>query len=355
MAPSSKRPEQLQLAEFGDVPYDKSCLALVVKLLGETTTLDVVRAFLRSKAEHFSAGSWDEMRDKRLASALSRGAIVMGDLVALLSQVEEYGGTHSFLYKTTAANARNILADTAVKTALKKMGLSAILENPLILDQPTEATVASVRWDNDKRGRCLVAKVIESRTKLVPGQGENTDELLVKRWTKVPVRTVNVMRLYASGLLEIRVPAHTTSTDYTVERDALWRMLTDLIPPAGFQPLSLAKAKDALFNRKDEFKSRIRYTDSTLRDDHGATITAGTAGEQASLFQNKGASESVGTFLKHGGHCDEFNIWWIAQKNALPTKDIHMIISGEPQEFRITSSCTKEDFEYTFDSLYELV
>lgn len=351
--------EQLPLENFGEVPFDRNTVALIVKLLDETTNLDVVRGFLKSKGEHFSAGSWQEMHDKRIVPAVRKGAVTVGELVALLAQAEEFGGTHSFLFKCSAANARHLLTEESVKAAVKKMGLADILENPRVLDQPQEATVSAVRWDTDKRGRCLVAKVIERRQKLVPQPAENGEanddgEFVEKRWRKVPVRTVNVMRLYASGLLEVRIQAHSHASDYTQAISSLWNLLSALFPPAGFDSLSLAKAKNELYRRKDEFKSLVRFSDSTLRDDMGAVITAGTGSEQSSLFANKCAAEGVGAFLKAGGHCDEFNIWWLAQKNALPSADIHMLISGQPNEFSVTGSCSKDDFEYAFDRLYEL-
>jgi hypothetical protein len=353
----SEMPDQLELGELGDaleVQFDKNHLGLIMKLLEQTTGLDVVKGFLKAKGVHFSAGSWAELHKDRIIPAIRSGAVTVGELITLLAEAEEYGSTHSFLYKCSSAIARQVTSEATVKNALKKMGLLDLLDNPRVLDQPATAEVVSARWDADKRGRCLVAKVIERRFRQDRVKVVEKDNEIVKHYTKTPVRSVNVIRLYVSGLLELRVQAYSNSSNYEKEADGLWSLLAWLFPPAHFEALSLSKAKQALWSNRAEFDKVVRFSDSTVRDDQGGVATVGTGGEQANLFSNKGATECVNTFLKHGAYCDGFNVWWVKQKNGLPSKDIHMMLLGKPNEFAVTTSCAKDDFEYTFDRLYGL-
>ena len=131
---------------------------LVIKLLEEATTLQVVRNFLKEKGLHYSASSWEQLRSERLLPALKEYKIDIKDLVSLLRTAEEYRLQHVFLYKCLNEENIHLLLDKErVKKILVKMELDDILLNPKILEQPQVPTIVDVRWD--KQG--LVIKIIE--------------------------------------------------------------------------------------------------------------------------------------------------------------------------------------------------
>jgi hypothetical protein len=54
------------------------------------TSLSVVGEFLKSKELHHSAGSWQDLLDKRIIPALRAQQITLKELNQLLAEVEEF-------------------------------------------------------------------------------------------------------------------------------------------------------------------------------------------------------------------------------------------------------------------------
>ena len=65
--------------------------ALVMEPLQSVTSLSVVSEFLKSKGVPHSAGSWEEMHEKRIAPSLHSKKITLPELVHLLGEAEELG------------------------------------------------------------------------------------------------------------------------------------------------------------------------------------------------------------------------------------------------------------------------
>jgi hypothetical protein len=72
--------------------------ALVMQLLPCVTSLSVVSEFLKSKGVPHSAGSWEEMHEKRIVPSLHSKKITLPELIHLLGEAEEFGRCHVFLY-----------------------------------------------------------------------------------------------------------------------------------------------------------------------------------------------------------------------------------------------------------------
>ena len=92
----------------GQKPVPKD-FDLVTKLLEEVTSLTVISDFLKSKTLPFSAGSWEELRSKRLLPFLWDEKLTMEDLKGLLGEAEEFGGAHTFIFDTTREKAKELL------------------------------------------------------------------------------------------------------------------------------------------------------------------------------------------------------------------------------------------------------
>lgn len=344
-----------QLALFESAPrvsFDEATVGLIAKLFGETTSLSVVGALLKTKGLHHSAGSWEQLFEKRIKPALGAGTLAMPELKRWLAQAEEFGRCHSFLYRAKATVARDLLHEDKVHAAATKNGVARLITNPLVLDQPDRPTIADVRYDDDPRGRSLVVKVVEKREERT-FVGERVEgDRVIKEWTRKDARAVNVARLYPSGIFEIRVQSHWSSVNYENDVARVWRMVSDFFPPANFSPLSLAPAKKDLWDRKDQLKKAVRFSDSTMRNHNGTTLTAATGEEQSDLLEDTGAKASVDMFLSHGAYWDGSNVWWLKRdESEVPSKDIHVLLSGKTNEFAVTANCTKRDFEYVFDQL----
>jgi hypothetical protein len=113
------------------------------------------------------------------------------------------------------------------------------------------------------------------------------------------------------------------------------------------------------FPDRASLKNVLRYSDSTLRNALGTALSASTGDEQASLFNDPGASNSLDEFLKHKAYCDTSNVWWLKgggkqaknEFDMLPSKDVHVLLKGAANEFAVTAKCSKQDYEYVLDQL----
>src|SRR5258708_4892986 len=84
----------------------------IFELLRPATSLVVVSDFLKSKNLRFSATSWEEMKEKRIIPAIRQQKISLTDLKKLLSEVEEFGRSHIFLYRAPADRVANFFAES---------------------------------------------------------------------------------------------------------------------------------------------------------------------------------------------------------------------------------------------------
>src|SRR5216683_7064189 len=100
---------------------------LVFKLLQENSTLGQIAQYLKRKGLHYSAGSWDELFDKRVSKALEEKQLTREDLIELICLAEEYGNQHVFLYRASQKRALELMDKAGVESTLNKMGLSSLM------------------------------------------------------------------------------------------------------------------------------------------------------------------------------------------------------------------------------------
>jgi hypothetical protein len=323
---------------------------LVIDLLARATSLGVVSEFLKTKGLHHSAGSWDEMRDKRLIPAIGRQKLTIGDLAKLLSEAEEFGRNHTFLYQAKQSEVRNLLDRDHISRVCKKLGHMQALDGPLLVDLPNEPTLTEIRKDTSNERPCWVFKAVETREEREFVEETMVNNRIRREWEINRVRAVNIARLHESGFLEIRIQSYANSTQYAADLNRIRTMLRDYLPPALFKPVSLSKAKKALWDNRTARDRKIRFSDSIMRNDYGTTLAASTGTEQADLFKDSGASDSIDHFLDEGAYCDAENIWWL-RRDGVTDREIHTLLSGENNEFAITAACTRSEYEYVLNEL----
>src|SRR3989442_591551 len=109
---------------------------LVVKLLSEVTSLDVVSEYLKSRGLTHSAGSWDQMRNKRILPAISKGKLTFQDLFRLLAESEEHGRCHTFLYQCKQGEIRRVFDRERIATIAAKSNQQEALKGMILVDLP---------------------------------------------------------------------------------------------------------------------------------------------------------------------------------------------------------------------------
>src|SRR5260370_1040505 len=323
---------------------------LVFKLLQANSTLGQVAQHLKRKGLHYSAGSWDEMFGKRVGKALEEKELTREDLVDLIRMTEEYGTQHVFLYSTSRERSSAIMDRERVGSSLEKMGLSSLVKRPRSLDQPSSPTITDVRFDLDGKNQTLIAKVVERRSYQRFVDQRTEGNFLIRRYRELAVRAVNVLRLSDSGLLELRIYTHDNSSDYRNDVTKMWNLLSFLFSPRDFKQVSIGKAKTNLWKNRYSLKSILRYSDSTLRNTLGTALSASTGSEQASLFDDQGASKSLDEFLRHRAYCDTSNIWWLKgggntshnEFYSLPSRGVHVFLRGARKTIVVGAHRTKQ-------------
>jgi len=325
-------------------------LELIVRLLQEMTSIQVVSEFLKSKGLAHSAGSWQDIRDKRIGPYLTSQKISIQDLIKLLGEAEEFGRTHVFLFTAKKTDAEACMDETKIRNLAQRHGVTNALSETLVLDLPEKPTLVAIRHETENNQARMVLKLIESREERELVDTRTEGRRIIKEWEIKNIRAVNVARLHSSGLLEIRIQSHLNSTKYEEDLNKIRMALKDFLPPNVFSPFSLAKAKAHLWESRETLKKKIRFSDSTMSNSFGTTLVASTGAEEADLFNDKGATGSIDHFLGHGAHVDSSNIWWLPV-DGVCDREIHMLLSGLNNEFAITANCTKIEYEYVLNEL----
>jgi hypothetical protein len=324
----------------------------IIELLRQTTSLGVVGEFLKSKSLHHSAGTWDEMQNKRLLPAVEGNQLTNADLIQLLQSAEESGKQHIFLYSCPRAHAADLMDETRVRSVLKSMGISAIWGQPKVLYQPATPTIVDVRLEGVGRGQMLTIKEIELRTHQRYERTEHDGDFLRKIYKIHKERVVNLARLHATGFLEIRIGSHANSSKYEQDINRFWTHIFKLLPPKEFMEVSLSKAKSNVLVNRKSLGQLIRYSDSTLRNDNGVVLRAATGSDGSDLASDKGAQNSIDAFMAEDGECEGLNFFF-RPAAGLP-KEVHVLLFGEVNEFAIPANCTEGDYRYVLDQIRSL-
>lgn len=329
-------------------------LSLLFQLVEQAGTLEAVRDLLRAKQRPFSAGSWEFMFKERVRPALEAGALSEDDLLALLRDSEEYGRQHVFLFKRTTGTG---LPDNgAIRRWLKRSGAEDVIERPLLVDKPGQATIAEVRRERGKGGDNLVVKIVETRTYKTRVSEVEQGSRTIVTYERETVRAINVVRLHSDGMLEVRVYSHRNAGgDYSRELSRLIKVVSGIFPPIHYVDWSLHRAKAALLDQHHALNGTIRYSDTEIRSDKGSIFHLTTGPQEADLFADAAAEEGHKGFTKQGNtSCSGLNVWWRAQKLGPPSRDVHVLLSGEPNEFAVTQQCTPSDYEHVFAAIRSL-
>jgi hypothetical protein len=322
----------------------------VLDLLAEATSLDVVREFLRKKGLYHTAGSWKDMREKRLVPYLADFAITLEELLELLTSAEECGDQHIFLFHCRPEDAVEMMDRPRAHAALRANGLAHLIDAPDVRRMPATPTIVEVRWETAEVDLNMVIKVAEVRTKRTLERERSLFGKFVKIYSDEQVRAVNVAKLHRTGLLEIRIQSRDNTTKYDGDLNRLLRLLGQFFPSARFTETSLSQAKDTMWAQREALGDLIRYTDASVIDEQGNRIKAATGSNKSDL-SSSAAGKSVDYMLKEdqNAYCSESNLWF-QKSDVLPTS-VHVLLNGAPNEFAITKKCSAADYEYVLNQI----
>jgi hypothetical protein len=336
----------------------KTELNTAFDLLKKKSTLQTVSTYLERRELPYSANSWPLMYEKRLVPLLQEGRIDRSDILKMLSDAEEYGRQHVFLYTCSKSDASGLVNEGVLEKILAKLDLTELLKKPRIVNRVSGLQLVEARIDKPKRGmRSLVVKAVDVRSsrKLIDKVIDGDRETETYEWEHD--RAVNVISVREDGRAEVRIQSHKNALDYEKQANELFAKTTGIIDQIRFRPLSLAKARIALIRKRKEMAYLVRFADNQLRDREGRTFSLATGKRQQELYPEGSASDkSMEAFLSVGiPVCDEIDCFWVVRPNSkVPSVELHTLIQGADNELILTAQCTPMDHEYAVDQIFSL-
>ena len=267
-----------------------------------------------------------------------------------MREVEEYGRQHVFLYKTSKTQSLQLTNASYIRGQLAELGREDLMDKPPVLDRPDELTLADVRIEPVVGGNRVVVKTIERRSYRRFIDEEQHGNRITRTYEVIEDRAVNVARLHPDGMLEMRIQTH-ASNDYSEPIESFWSLVNPIIPQRQFQQLSVSPAKQYLWTHRKTLAQKIRYSDARFRNGAGTSLSAATGDAQASLYDDNEAAASLDTFSKGDAYCDKSNVFWLKQDNSPPSREVHTLLEGKINEFVVTATCTRADYEYVLNEL----
>jgi hypothetical protein len=332
------------------MPDDRDNQTLIVlDLLQEATSKEVVQDFLRKKGLHFS-GTWPELREKRLVPYLNDYKISLDELVELLSSAEENGDQHIFLFHCRPEDAVAMMDRSGTEATLRAAGLEHLIKGSDMGRKPATPTIVDVRWDSADVDLTMVIKVAEVRTKLTLVRERLVGGKHFKVYADKEVRAVNVAKLHRAGFLELRIQSRDNTTKYDGDVLRFMRVISQFFPTTRFGETSLSKAKDTMWARREELRDLIRYTDASVIDEQGNRIRAAT-GSDTSNLSDSAAGKSVDYMLQEdaNAYCSDSNLWFL--KSDKLGSPVHVLLNGASNEFAIPRKCSAADYEYVLTQI----
>lgn len=331
---------------------------VIFNLLRQATSQQVVKDFLKAKGVPVSAQNWDELFSRRIQPALEERIITIEELRGLLQEAEEYGKQHTFLYQCDPELAQKIISRNRVEKIAGEQDLINLLNTPLDLELPERPTIVDIRISppEDERGAgSLLIKIVETRvTKIL--LSESTDEAAA-RYTKTYAvnrkRAVNIAYLRENGLLELRVASQDNQSRYHENVRELQAQISKFIPRDGFSAISLSNAKAVLLKDRTRLANEVRYSNSTARNAFGYVLNLGSSSQSDDLSSDDGSMAAIETFLENEGQITGTNIY-LKIPGTDPVREIHLLVSGEVNEFAVPVSCSSGDYDYVLRKILTL-
>jgi len=332
---------------------DAELAQIIFRLLRNATSQQVVRDFLKSLGIATSAQNWDDLFTRRIQPALNEGLLTISDFRSLLQQVEECGRQHTFLFKCDADSAHTLLSRARVTRIASEEGLGDLLTDPLDLELPDEPTIVDIRLtphDGARHLSELMIKVVETRTTKV-FVGETWDRVagtMTKQYVLHHKRAVNVAVLRDTGVLELRIASQDNQSKYHDNLRVFRAAIARFIPQNGFAAVLLSRAKTKLWNDQESLAGEIRYSHSSARNDFGFVMNVSSSSQADNISTDDGSKAAMQSFLDSEGHVTAANVY---VKIPDTDREIHLLLSGEPNEFAIPVACSAEDYAYVRDKI----
>ncbi|TBN15914.1 hypothetical protein EYC79_05670 [Agrobacterium cavarae] len=323
------------------------------KLIERQGTLEQVSNFLRQLGLPYSGSSWKDMVNLRLRTAVEKGRLTDDQLLDLLRQTEEHGSQHIFLFTLIEGRSVSKLFSDGLPAVLSASGFPP-LGHVSVVDMPDDPQIVEVREEFGE-ARTLVFKIVEQRSSFEKVSDQNDNGQKVVTYSEIPYRAVNIMRISEDGRAEIRLQSHSDAISYNGIAEATFKILSPIINRLDWKDDKLDKFKNSLLDisKRSSMSEVFGLRHTQLTNIEGTRLSAAAGLPGASMYDDTEVVASVDRFLEkeNHAHCDRASV--SVKKRGTLSRSINLVVSGEPNEFAITSKVSKSEYDYILNAVLE--
>ncbi|MCX7321121.1 MAG: hypothetical protein NT113_17100 [Hyphomicrobiales bacterium] len=331
--------------------------ALLLRLIRDQGTLEQASSILRARGLEHSGSNWDDMIDRRLLASLNDGKLSEQDMIAIFAEVEEHGRQHVFLYELGRGKTIDHLFDKAtLRRLLKSSQRFPNLGEPSFVESPETPVIVEVRYETHGEAAFLVIKVVEPREQHYNKQetesgGRRTITFDVRRY-----RAVNVVRIWKSGLVELRIFSHRDPISYQGLATALWGQIDAVVQQDMFRICDLAPFRGAFWDkdRREDVQKLFALRSSDHKNAAGNRVRAAATASDTTMFDDPDLIASMDSFHseRSAAECERATVALRHEASGGKlNRNVNLLLHGETNEFTITSKVTRSEYEFVLDSI----
>lgn len=330
---------------------------VLFEVLENQATLDAVRAFLRKKQLPHSASSWAKMIETRVAPALSSGAISVDELVGIIREAEEHGKKHVRLFHIPEDRLKDVkgaIQEDVVAAWAKTKGHPGTGEY-VFAAYPTNPLVAEVRVGDGNDKDCLVLKIARTEHRRKRGELKEIGGQEVYVSPRVPFRAVDVLKVHANGLVEVRLnPRTEPPISYSGTANSVLSQVEGLIDPTQIGELSLATAKNSFSDqqKKQQVVENFELYETQHKNDRGDRIQSSSQAEQGGILTSDVMTEVIKQFTVGDpeAYCEKVRVSYQFGK----VKKINAILSEDTNEIIFTAGLSREEYDEVLSAILKV-
>ena len=287
------------------------------ELLKKECTQDVIKRILKDAKDSGNkdvlVGGNKDDKIHMLIEALERGVVSWDDAFNMLRFSEENGRQHIFLYRPKKPQVLNQFSDgEQIAASIWGPDWKSQYKFPRFEILPKATVPADFRYevskDERKVGWIFIFYGRRRRMELI----ENVEkgDMLRKVWKIEVVRTVYMVRLGPSGILEVRVP----QSDSTREIISMLNETRALLRPsgiwAGFSELPLVTMLTRLAKKRELLRNMYSLGIIRLRDASGGTSIFSPPQENDDITAIKNYNDALRMLLQADNRCNMVGVTW---------------------------------------------
>jgi hypothetical protein len=324
---------------------DEPTLARALATIRDRTSISAVSEFLRAKEVQHSAGSWDDLIEKRLRPALDSGALDDNDVRTLVREAEDFGRQHVFLFEPTSSgpDPATLLKPERIKRFLKTQGWDGLVDSFSIPVMPSDIEAVDVHFD----GTYVSFKFVERRSIVLLERQETSEGYTVRR-VEQHVRAVNLVRLYENGLLEFRIASIAGTLDYAKLVARFWLEVQELIARMGFREKDLSRLRKSFTVKASAATQKIvRVRRAKGQDTDGTRFELMMHRPDGDLLNSSSVAQGIAALAASNttrlGHT---SVVFLPQASGNLRREVGVIFADGINELRVLPSCTQREYDY---------